>query len=348
MKNSKLMFVFSLMTLSTVLLTACGETSGSSLSGSSETTIGSSSVSSEAGMWASAYQLTAEYTELSSWGFEYYFLLNLKSDKTAVLSNYNPATYDDSAWQTNPSFTEEFMTGTWLTGKDREGQDAMLVKLGMGTDAKTTYYAYQGNDGTLTLADVTFPLSPGSTFTRTVTLIGSSEITYDFDGWIAHNKREFVTPTHVVAFTDEENHGTAYFQEDGTVLIYSGYSNVKSGSFRYTNTEFVVTLAETDHAVTVDGKSASFDYTHELGAGYVTEFHFVCADISSLEKTSETSSETSSEIGSEVGSELTEVAVILTWKSTDPSHALVMYDDGTYKYTLSSSGNVVNEVGTFN
>lgn len=223
-----------------------------------------------------SYQLIGEYTELASFGFEYYFLMEMFSDGTFKISQYNAASYDDSAYEENKSFIEEFAVGIWKKTKDLESQDCIQIKITGGD----TYYAYE-DDGILTFADYTFPL--GGSFTRQVTLTGTSEKVYEsYDDFISAYKKVFIPPESIATFTDAESRVTAYLNNEGEILIYLGYTKVAEGVWDNTDGELSITINENPLEITVDGDKASFEYAITLGGQPVGTFIFVCEDITDL------------------------------------------------------------------
>lgn len=239
-----------------------------------------------------SYQLIGQFKEdlgaLMGDGFD--FLLNLKSDETAVLDRYTPGSYNVSDAETNTGFKASFMSGTWKETK-KDGVDCLQIKLAVvaadGTSSSAvTCYAYDVA-GTYSF-ELNFPIVPGQSFTRNVTLSGNKTIIYaDANAFIQGMKRTFTAPASVVTFRDETNNGTAYVQEDGTLLIYNGYNKAATGkwgkSTAGTAITFITQIGESKVTATMDGNKATFAYSYDVGYNNMKiEFVFVCNDISAL------------------------------------------------------------------
>ena len=117
----------------------------------------------------------------------------------------------------------------------------------------------------------------GAGFFRHVSFSGGTTLYADADEFIEKNAKEFVAPESVAIFTDEENGGTVYLQEDGTVLIYSGYSQAASGTWANDKAgNMTVTVAGTPITVTVDtaADTATFAYEYAIYGDYKINFTF--------------------------------------------------------------------------
>ena len=105
------------------------------------------------------------------------FLLNLNEDGTAVADRYMFSNYDASDAATNPTYTASYMSGTWKEA-ERDGVPCLQIKLAYVDEAgnesnSQTAYAY--DVAGVYSFDLTFPVVPGMSYTRTVTMEGSEE-----------------------------------------------------------------------------------------------------------------------------------------------------------------------------
>ena len=233
-----------------------------------------------------SYQLTGSFTDsLGPLGEGFEFMLNLNADGSSVLSRYNPYSYNASDAATNTSFEAKFMEGTWKEA-EKDGVECLQIKLevkkddGTSTDASTSYaYEVAGEYS----FECTFPIVPGMGFSRSVTLKGGETKTYaDANAFIQAKKKVFVAPESVAIFADAEKDAKAYVQADGTVLLYSGYTQYATGTYYKTSDTFGIVVEGEEVEVTRDGNKASFAYTYSMGGGYDTEYTYVCEDISVL------------------------------------------------------------------
>ena len=213
------------------------------------------------------------------------FLLNLNEDGTAVADRYMFSNYDASDAATNPTYTASYMSGTWKEA-ERDGVPCLQIKLAYVDEAgnesnSQTAYAY--DVAGVYSFDLTFPVVPGMSYTRTVTMEGSEEKTYaDANAFIQAYKAEFVPPENVAALEDAENGGTAYLQPDGTLLVYAGYNNVAQGTWTVDGGALAVTIGEAAVDVTMDGSKATFSYDYSVAEGYSTTYTFTCDDVTAL------------------------------------------------------------------
>ena len=213
------------------------------------------------------------------------FLPNLNEDGTAVADRYMFSNYDASDAATNPTYTASYMSGTWKEA-ERDGVPCLQIKLAYVDEAgnesnSQTAYAY--DVAGVYSFDLTFPVVPGMSYTRTVTMEGSEEKTYaDANAFIQAYKAEFVPPENVAALEDAENGGTAYLQPDGTLLVYAGYNNVAQGTWTVDGGALAVTIGEAAVDVTMDGSKATFSYDYSVAEGYSTTYTFTCDDVTAL------------------------------------------------------------------
>ena len=246
-----------------------------------------SSSTSEAPVEKKCYQLTGEFKEnLAALGNGFDFMLNLNEDGTAVLARYNPSSYDASDAATNRNYNAEYMKGTWKEAQ-KDGVDCLQIKLAVyqkdGTTTNDiTAYAYEVA-GVYSF-ELDFPLVVGMSFTRKTTLSGGEGKTYaDGNAFIQAKKLTFEEPASIAKFLSQNEAGkptgaTAYVQEDGTVLMYSGYNEFAQGTYAKADGSFSVTVGETVVEATIEGNKASFEYTYSMGGGYDVVYNFVCED----------------------------------------------------------------------
>lgn len=233
-----------------------------------------------------SYQLVGSFTDsLGPLGDGFEFMLNLNTDGTAVLSRYNPYSYDSSDASTNRNFEEKFMEGTWKEA-EKDGVDCLQIKLevrkedGTTSDASTSYAYDVAGEYSFELG---FPIVPGMSFTRNVTLKGGETKKYaDANAFIKGTCKTFTPPESIATFEDEEKGGTAYVQEDGTVLLYSGYTEFATGTYYKTADDFGIIIEGEEVEVKVEGNKASFTSIYSMGGGYDVEYTYVCDDISVL------------------------------------------------------------------
>lgn len=231
-----------------------------------------------------SFQLVGSFTDsLGPLGQGFEFMLNLNQDGSAVLARYNPYSYDASDAAENRSFEAKFMEGTWKEA-EKDGVPCLQIKLavqkddGTTSDASTSYaYDVAGEYS----FDCSFPIVPGMGFTRTVTLKGGETKTYaDDNAFIQGTKLTFTPPASIATFKAEGS--TVYVQQDGTLLLYSGYTQYATGSYYKTADRFGVIVEDEEVDVTVEGNKATFQYTYSMGGGYDMDYTYVCEDISEL------------------------------------------------------------------
>ena len=234
-----------------------------------------------------SYQFYGKFEE--SGGFSSFlnaaFLLNLNADGTAVVDKYAFASYDASAAAENKSYTVSYLSGTWKE-VEKDGVPCLQIKLAYvnadGTEANNqTCYAY--DVAGVYSFDMSFPVVPGQAYTRVATMEGKEGKTYaDADAFIKAYAITFTAPEHVGTFVDAERNGTAYLQEDGTLLLYSGYDQFADGKWTKTGDAVTISVGGEAVEVTMDGNKASFTYSRSLDGTYTTDYVFVCEDISVL------------------------------------------------------------------
>ena len=253
----------------------------------------------EGGTNTKSYQLSGEFRDdLSILGGGYDFLLNLNVEGDAVLARYNPFSYDASDAATNPNYTAEYMKGTWKAVQ-KDGVDCLQIKLAIHkqdgtTESESTLYAY--DVAGVYSVEVEFPLVPGMSFTRKVTLTGGENKTYaDANAFIQAKKMTFTAPESVTTFESKTQGGevnaTLYVQNGGKVIAYMGTSKISEGTYTKSATEMTVTLDGTPIEVTIEGNKGSFTYTYSAGGMYDVELNFVCDDLTKVPNTDSTTPE---------------------------------------------------------
>lgn len=164
-------------------LAACGGTPASTEQNT--TPASAEPASSEAPAEPKSYQLSGAYAEEGQ-GAERMtaaFKLDLNEDGTAVCDRYRYLEHDASDAAQNPSYDNDFMTGTWKA-VEKDGVDALQVKLSCknedGTEANAfTGYAYEVA-GEYKL-ELDFPIVVGMEYKRTVSLTGNDEKLFSAD-----------------------------------------------------------------------------------------------------------------------------------------------------------------------
>lgn len=165
------------------------------------------------------------------------FKLELNEDGTAVADRYMMAQGDHSPAASNPTYTVSYMSGTWKAVQ-KDGVDCLQIKLAYvnedGTESNSqTCYAYDVA-GTYSF-DLTFPVVPGMSYSRTATLEGKETKTYaTADDFLNAYKRE------AAAFnysgdeggqkpdpTEEPAEGIATYEAGGLQLILLDDTNMK-------------------------------------------------------------------------------------------------------------------------
>lgn len=213
------------------------------------------------------------------------FLLNLNADGTAVVDKYAFASYDASDAATNPTYTFSYLSGTWKE-VEKDGVACLQIKLACvdsnGTESNAqTCYAYDVA-GVYTF-DMTFPVVPGQAYTRVASMEGKDTKTYnDANAFIKAYAISFTAPESVGTFVDAEKNGTAYLQEDGTLLLYAGYDKFADGKWTKSGDAMTISVGGEALDVTIDGIKASFSYSRSLDGNNNIDYLFVCEDISVL------------------------------------------------------------------
>lgn len=260
------------------------------------------------------------------------FLLNLNEDGTAVADKYAFGSYDASDAADNDSYTASYMSGTWKEA-EKDGVACLQIKLAYIDEAGTesnalTAYAY--DVAGVYSFDLTFPVVPGMAYTRVAAMEGKEGKTYaDANAFIQAYKKEFVAPENVGTFTDEEHNGTVYLQADGVMLLYAGYDKFAEGAWSLGMTGLSLTLDGEAVDVTMDGTKASFAYSRDV-SGYVTEYTFVCEDITKIAGTGAPAD------GGETGGETAEEEGIASYEAGDL--VLVCLDETNMKVKYPAYG----------
>jgi len=258
------------------------------------------------------------------------FLLNLNLDGTAVADKYMFSNYDASDAATNPTFTASYMSGTWKE-VEKDGVACLQIKLayvdeaGNESNAQTAYaYDVAG----VYSFDMTFPVVPGMSYTRTASMEGKEGQNYaDANAFIQAYKQEFTAPENVGTFVDAEHNGTAYLQADGNLLLYAGYDKFADGKWTVSDGAVSVSVGGESVEVTMNGKEASFGYSRSLDGTNTVDYTFVCADISTL---------AAPEGGQAGGGEPADAEGIATYEAGDLQ--LVLLDDTNMKVKYPAYG----------
>lgn len=296
-----------------------------------------------------SYQLVGSFTDsLGPLGDGFEFMLNLNTDGTAVLSRYNPYSYDSSDASTNRNFEEKFMEGTWKEA-EKDGVDCLQIKLevrkedGTTSDASTSYAYDVAGEYSFELG---FPIVPGMSFTRNVTLKGGETKKYaDANAFIKGTCKTFTAPESIATFEDEEKGGTAYVQEDGTVLLYSGYTEFATGTYYKTADDFGIIIEGEEVEVTVNGNKASFTSIYSMGGGYDVEYTYVCDDISVIPNKAKDDEGGTTEPGTD------DKTLVGTYEGTNQpkptdtvrKYKIELYNDNTCKLTFNFMGDIIFE-----
>ena len=229
-----------------------------------------------------SYQLSGvmDGEDLDSFSFaKGAFWLKLMSDGSIVMDRYSFGNYNTSPAAENDDYIQNYMQGEWEE-TTRDGVEALSIEIYVLNEAgiktqSSSATAYNSN-GTYTCS-LKMEVVSGAGFFRQVSFSGGTTLYADADEFIEKNAKEFVAPESVAIFTDEENGGTVYLQEDGTVLIYSGYSQAASGTWANDKAgNMTVTVAGTPITVTVDtaADTATFDYEYAIYGDYKINFTF--------------------------------------------------------------------------
>ena len=229
-----------------------------------------------------SYQLSGvmDGEDLDSFSFaKGAFWLKLMSDGSIVMDRYSFGNYNTSPAAENDDYIQNYMQGEWEE-TTRDGVEALSIEIYVLNEAgiktqSSSATAYNSN-GTYTCS-LRMEVVSGAGFFRQVSFSGGTTLYADADEFIEKNAKEFVAPDSVAIFTDEKNGGTVYLQEDGTVLIYSGYSQAASGTWANDKAgNMTVTVAGTPITVTVDtaADTATFDYEYAIYGDYKINFTF--------------------------------------------------------------------------
>ena len=229
-----------------------------------------------------SYQLSGvmDGEDLDSFSFaKGAFWLKLMSDGSIVMDRYSFGNYNTSPAAENDDYIQNYMQGEWEE-TTRDGVEALSIEIYVLNEAgiktqSSSATAYNSN-GTYTCS-LRMEVVSGAGFFRQVSFSGGTTLYADADEFIEKNAKEFVAPESVAIFTDEENGGTVYLQEDGTVLIYSGYSQAASGTWANDKAgNMTVTVAGTPITVTVDtaADTATFEYEYAIYGDYKINFTF--------------------------------------------------------------------------
>ena len=296
-----------------------------------------------------SYQLVGSFTDsLGPLGDGFEFMLNLNTDGTAVLSRYNPYSYDSSDASTNRNFEEKFMEGTWKEA-EKDGVDCLQIKLevrkedGTTSDASTSYAYDVAGEYSFELG---FPIVPGMSFTRNVTLKGGETKKYaDANAFIKGTCKTFTPPESIAKFEDEEKGGTAYVQKDGTVLLYSGYTEFATGTYYKTADDFGIIIEGEEVDVKVEGNKASFTSIYSMGGGFDVEYTYVCDDISVLPEKAKDPAGGEEETGEVYTATMHES---FYGQEADVTYTLTLIDATNYKITaVASQMSLATMTGTY-
>ena len=237
----------------------------------------------EAPVATKSYQLTGIFSEEGEYAsmLASAFLLNLNEDGTAVCDKYAYANYDASPAATNSTYSAGYLTGKWKE-VEKDGVPCLQIKLEAegGANAQTAYaYDIAGEYS----FDMTFPVVPGASYTRNVTMTGSETKAFaDADAFIQANKKEFTAPEHVGTFVDSEKNATAYLQADGTMLVYAGYDKFADGKWMVGADGVSISIGGEAVEVTTDGNTATFTVDRSLDGANSTTYTLVCSDVAAL------------------------------------------------------------------
>lgn len=257
------------------LLAACGQDKPVA----TETT----AAATEAPAPTKSFQFTGAYSEEGEFAsmLAAAFLLNLNEDGTASCDKYAYGQYNADPAASNPSYAAGYLTGKWKE-VEKDGVPCLQIKLEAagGANAQTAYaYDIAGEYS----FEMTFPVVPGASYTRNVTMSGSEEKAFaDADAFIQGNKKEFVAPEHVGVFTDAEQNATAYLQADGTMLIYAGYDKFADGKWMIGADGVSISIGGEAVSVTTEGNTASFTVDRSLDGANSVTYNLVCSDVSAL------------------------------------------------------------------
>lgn len=287
-----------------------------------------------------SYQLIGEYAESGQGASQMTaaFVCNLNEDGTAVVDRYRYLTYDVSDFAANAGYDVDFMKGTWKPVQ-KDGVDCLQIKLAVeNSDGTTsndqTAYAYE-IAGTYSF-DLTFPIVPGMSYSRTVTMEGGETKQYaDGNALIAAFAKEPELPESIASFASEDNSATIYLQADGTALFYVGYDKAAEGTWSVADGALAINLGGEDLSVTVDGNAASTAFSRDRGDGQMVDYALSCADISALASAEAPAEEPAAEgeaaPAEEVAANIYSMPLNLAGNETTVT--LEILDDATAKFT---------------
>ncbi len=284
----KKIFALILALCMVLALAACGESASPAASDSSAAAPAAASEEAAAPEEAASktFQFEGKFEEQGEYAsmLNNAFLLTLNPDGTAVCDKYAFSNYDASDAATNPTYTQSYLSGTWKEA-EKDGVPCLQIKLAYvdaaGNESNnTTSYAYDVA-GEYSF-DMTYPVTPGQSYTRTATMTGKEGSLYDDDNaFIQAYKVEFAAPESIGQFVDEEHGATAYLQQDGTMLLYAGYDKFADGKWSIDEEGVKASVAGSSVEVANEEGAASFSVDRTMGDTTVT-YNFVCADVSAL------------------------------------------------------------------
>ena len=261
---------------------------------------------SESGEWGEiSYQLTGHFTTdtLQSYGFDYYYVLNLFKDGTAAGSGYNVGGGVGAGDAEDKGVFEKWWKGTWEETENEEGLECIMLEVSYDSDAKNEmngtlntgdfeYQLYKNSEGIINTT-VKIPAMSG----RDGTLTGSSEVKYDdLDAFIAAAKEAAAADKPsggeeeqpdaegeaLVTFTSTDG-DTLTVYSDGTAQV-SAFGGMVKPKFNWTYSGGVLKFVDAEepeksYTAVIDGKSATLEYKESFGT-----VNFSCEDISALMK----------------------------------------------------------------
>ena len=259
MKKKLSLILAALMALA--LLTACGSSSAPAATQAPAATEAPAAENTKTFQFEGKFEEQGEYASMLNNAF----LLTLAADGTAVCDKYAFANYDASDADSNPTYTQSYLSGKWKE-VEKDGVPCLQIKLAYvdasGNESNgTTSYAYDVA-GEYSF-EMTYPVTPGQSYTRNAVMTGKEGTLYaDDNAFIQAYKQEFVAPESIGQFVDEEHNVTAYLQADGTMLVYGGFDKFAEGKWSVTDEGVQVSVGGSPIAVTNEGSSASFSLEH--------------------------------------------------------------------------------------
>ena len=238
----------------------------------------------EAPAAAKSYQFVGKYEEegANAGMLNAAFLLNLNEDGTAVADRYQFAQYDASPATSNPTYQASYMSGTWKE-VEKDGIPCLQIKLahidesGASSNDQTAYaYEIAGEYS----FDLTFPIVPGMSYSRTAPMLGTEEKVYaDADAFIAANKLDFVEPASIAKFVSDA--ATIYLQDGGAALLYLATSKAAEGTWSAGDGLSVEFNGET-YTAALNGNSGEITFSLDRGDGQMVDYKVSCDDLSAL------------------------------------------------------------------